>query len=57
LELIEVDWAGKKFSFNKKDFGQIERVHVRGFILICVQVETLNPWPRSNRSDDVWLFG
>jgi len=23
LELIEVDWEGKKFSFSKKDFGQV----------------------------------
>ena len=35
LELIEVDWAGKKFSFNKKDFGQIERVYVRGFRMVA----------------------
>ena len=35
LELIEVDWADKKFSFNKKDFGQIDQVYVKGFWMVA----------------------
>lgn len=30
LELIEVEWSGKKFSFGRKDFGLIERVFIQG---------------------------
>ena len=33
------------------------RINSNLLILIFVQVETLNPWPFSNRSDDGWLFG
>lgn len=35
LELIDVEWAGKKFSFNKKDFGQIGHVFIRGIKMVA----------------------
>lgn len=35
LESIEVEWAGKKLSFDKKDFGSVERVLIGGVTMVA----------------------
>jgi len=35
LKLIEVDWSGKKFSFDKNDFGLVSRVYMRGIRMVA----------------------
>jgi hypothetical protein len=49
LELIEVDWEGKKFSFSKKDFGQVKPVFMRG-------VKMVAPTPYSSGKQDTVIM-
>ena len=49
LELVEVDWEGKKFSFSKKNFGQVKEVFMQGVRMVA-------PTPYSTGKQDTVII-